>query len=241
MAANCEKVISDLFAAWTRLNVEEVMSHFAEDAVWDNVPMSPAKGKQAIREMTQGFMKDMSAFNVKILKSLHEGNVVFDSRVDTITTKSGKKPGFRAYWRWKYRRCGGRSRIDREIRDLIRRMSEKNPLWGAPGIHGDLLMLAIEVTQSRDLRGHPTTTVARYMTRRRGHPRGLEDVPPQSCLRDRVHRSVRGSLHLLQTALGPGHSSSHSQATGEHQRNEQSDRRVDRGQVTDAFPWDEAP
>jgi|ERR1700692_5016992 limonene-1,2-epoxide hydrolase len=91
MAANCEKVISDLFAAWTRLNVEEVMSHFAEDAVWDNVPMSPAKGKQAIREMTHGFMKDMSAFSVKILKSLHEGNVVFDSRVDTITTKSGKK------------------------------------------------------------------------------------------------------------------------------------------------------
>jgi len=50
MAVNCEKVVRDLFAAWTRLNVDEVMSHFAEDAVWDNVPMSPAKGKQAIRE-----------------------------------------------------------------------------------------------------------------------------------------------------------------------------------------------
>jgi limonene-1,2-epoxide hydrolase len=91
MAVNCEKVIRDLFAAWTRLNLEDVMSYFAEDAVWDNVPMSPAKGKQAIREMTHGFMKDMSAFSVKILKSLHEGNVVFDSRVDTITMKSGKK------------------------------------------------------------------------------------------------------------------------------------------------------
>ena len=58
MAVNCEKVVGDLFAAWTRLNLDEVMSHFAEDAVWDNVPMSPAKGKQAIREMTHGFMKD---------------------------------------------------------------------------------------------------------------------------------------------------------------------------------------
>jgi len=67
------------------------MTYFAEDAVWDNVPMSPAKGKQAIREMMHGFMKDMSAFSVKILKSLHGGNVVFDSRVDTITMKSGKK------------------------------------------------------------------------------------------------------------------------------------------------------
>jgi limonene-1,2-epoxide hydrolase len=91
MAVNCENVISDLFDAWTRLNLDEVVSHFAEAAVWDNVPMSPAKGKQAIREMTHAFMRDMSAFNVKILKSLHAGNVVFNSRVDTITMKSGKK------------------------------------------------------------------------------------------------------------------------------------------------------
>src|ERR1700682_461173 len=91
MAVNCEKVVGDLFAAWTRLNLDEVMSQFAEDAVWDNVPMSPAKGKQAIREMTRGFMKDTSAFSVNILKSVHEGNVVFNSRVDTITKKNGKK------------------------------------------------------------------------------------------------------------------------------------------------------
>ncbi len=69
--------------------------------------------------------------------------------------------GFRAYWRWKSRRRGGRPRIDREIRDLIRRMSEETPLWGAPRIHGELLMLGIEVAQS---------TVARYMTRPQGPP-----------------------------------------------------------------------
>src|SRR5258708_7104540 len=69
--------------------------------------------------------------------------------------------GFRAYWRWKSRRCRGRPRIDREIRDLIRRMSKENFLWGATRIHGELLMLGIEVAQS---------TVARYMTRRQGPP-----------------------------------------------------------------------
>jgi hypothetical protein len=31
---NCEKVVADLFAAWTRLSLDEVMSYFAEDAVW---------------------------------------------------------------------------------------------------------------------------------------------------------------------------------------------------------------
>ena len=42
------------------------------------------------------------------------------------------------------------------MRDLIQRMSRENPLWGAPRIHGDLLMLGIEVAQS---------TVSKYMIR----------------------------------------------------------------------------
>jgi limonene-1,2-epoxide hydrolase len=91
MAANCEKVVNDLFAAWTRLNLDEVMGLFAEDGVWDNVPMSPAKGKQAIRDMTNGFMKDATSFSAKILRTVHEGNVVCNERVDTIVMKNGKK------------------------------------------------------------------------------------------------------------------------------------------------------
>jgi len=52
--------------------------------------------------------------------------------------------GFRVYWRWRSRRVGGRPRIDAEIRALIRRMNRENPLWGAPRIHGKLLMLGID-------------------------------------------------------------------------------------------------
>ena len=33
----------------------------------------------------------------------------------------------------------GRPKMSREIRDLIRKMSQANPLWGAPRIHGELL------------------------------------------------------------------------------------------------------
>jgi hypothetical protein len=39
--------------------------------------------------------------------------------------------GFAAYWRWKSRSPWGRPRIAKEVRDLIRRMSLENPLWGA--------------------------------------------------------------------------------------------------------------
>ena len=53
-------------------------------------------------------------------------------------------------------RRGGRPRIDAEIRDLISRMARDNVLWGAPRIHGELLMLGFKVSQA---------TVSRYLRR----------------------------------------------------------------------------
>jgi hypothetical protein len=41
------------------------------------------------------------------------------------------RAGFRAFWRWESRNKAGRPRIDRGLRDLIKRMSSENPLWGA--------------------------------------------------------------------------------------------------------------
>jgi hypothetical protein len=60
--------------------------------------------------------------------------------------------GFRAYWRWKSRHVGDRPRIDSEIRALIRRINRENPLWGAPRIHGELLMLGIRPQSSASVR-----------------------------------------------------------------------------------------
>src|SRR5919198_4605233 len=68
------------------------------------------------------------------------------------------RAGFRAYWRWKSRSRGGRPTTPEEIRQLIRKMSVANPLWGAPRIHGELLKLGIddsERTVSRFLRRRP--------------------------------------------------------------------------------------
>jgi hypothetical protein len=80
-------------------------------------------------------------------------------KLDTIVR--WHRAGFRSYWRWKSRRRGGRPTVPVEIRRLIREMSIANPLWGAPRIHGELLKLGIDIGQ---------TSVAKYMTRRRGPP-----------------------------------------------------------------------
>src|SRR5206468_1126421 len=54
-----------------------------------------------------------------------------------------------------------RSALDQELRDLIRRISRANPLWGAPRIHGELLKLGLTVSQA---------TVSKYMVRPRRPP-----------------------------------------------------------------------
>src|SRR5438094_4891593 len=41
------------------------------------------------------------------------------------------RQGFRHYWAWKSQRRLGRPAIRTELRDLIRRISRANPLWGA--------------------------------------------------------------------------------------------------------------
>jgi transposase InsO family protein len=71
------------------------------------------------------------------------------------------RAGFRRYWRWKSRPRGGRPQIETDLRALIRQMSMENPLWGAPRIHGELLKLGFEVAQS---------SVAKYMVKRGGPP-----------------------------------------------------------------------
>jgi hypothetical protein len=71
------------------------------------------------------------------------------------------RAGFRAYWRWKSRGRPGRPRVSRALRELIRRMSKENALWGAPRIHGELLKLGFEIAES---------TVSKYMIRHRGPP-----------------------------------------------------------------------
>jgi transposase InsO family protein len=124
---------------------------------------------------------------------------------------------------------GGRPQIDTKLRALIRRISMENPLWGAPRIHGELLKLGFEVAQS---------SVAKYMVKRRGPPsQGLRtflrnQAPDIAAMDlfvvptigfDLLYAFVdRRDLVWINVTANP---------TAEW---------VAR-QITEAFPWDEAP
>lgn len=82
--------------------------------------------------------------------------------VKPATAIAWHRQGFRLFWTWKIRHGRvGRPAVSYEVRDLIRRMSRENPLWGAPHIHGELLKLGIQISE---------TSVAKYMVRHRKPP-----------------------------------------------------------------------
>jgi putative transposase len=73
------------------------------------------------------------------------------------------RAGFRLYWRLisRARTQVGRRPTSREVRELIFRMRVENPTWGAPRIHGELLMLGFglsERTISRWMKRGPRST-----------------------------------------------------------------------------------
>src|SRR5258708_19061853 len=139
--------------------------------------------------------------------------------------------GFRRSWRWRSK--SGRPSINRELRDLIWQMSEANPLWGAPRIHGELLKLGIEVSQA---------TVAKYMVRRQGAPspswRSFLRNHAEGICAIEMFVVASASFRLLYMMIILAHDRGKIMRTAvtEHPTEAWLSR-----QVPEAFPWDTAP
>jgi len=95
--------------------------------------------------------------------------------------------GFRLYWRWKSS-VRGRPKVPSEIRNLIRRMSLENPLWGAPRIQAELALLSHDVAES---------TVAKYMVLRRP---GLPSQTWRSFLANHMNCTAACDFFVVPTA-----------------------------------------
>jgi transposase InsO family protein len=145
------------------------------------------------------------------------------------------KKGFKLFWRFKSRRKGpGQPPINPEIRDLVRRMAEANPLWGAPRIHGELLKLGIEISER---------TISNLMPRR-------DTKPPsqtwRTFLKNRMTRMVSIDFFTVPNAtfriLFVLVILSHSRRQIVHFKITSNPAAVwTAQQIVNAFPWDTAP
>ena len=90
MATDAEKIVTDFCNAWPRKNVDELLAFFTDDAVYHNIPLESAKGKDAIRSVINTFLPMARSLQFKVLHSAGNGNVVFNERVDIFDLGNGK-------------------------------------------------------------------------------------------------------------------------------------------------------
>lgn len=85
-----ETVVRNFCEAFSRQDIEELLDYFAEEAVYENVPIGTATGKQAIRTTLQQFIVPGSQAKFEILWLASNGAAVLTERVDHLTI--GNKP-----------------------------------------------------------------------------------------------------------------------------------------------------
>jgi limonene-1,2-epoxide hydrolase len=89
--ADAKQVVRDFCAAWERLDKQALLDAFTDDAVYHNMPMQPAVGKEAIGQLLTFILAqagDGVVFEIKHIAA--DGNVVLTERVDTFTTGDKK-------------------------------------------------------------------------------------------------------------------------------------------------------
>jgi transposase InsO family protein len=212
--------IVDLFKSRRRLEAENLFLRHQ---------LSIALRRAPPRLRLRGIDRALLVWMTRLLPSLLDAAKV----VQPETILRWHRAGFIAFWRWKSRKRAGRPKIDRGLRDLIRRMSKENPQWGASRIHGELLMLGFEVAQS---------TVSKYMVR--------GGTPPsqgwKTFLRNHAHAIAAIDLCVVPTltferlfaflVLGHGRRQLLWVEVTRHPTAEWLAR-----QITEAFPWTSTP
>ena len=114
-------LVLDRFKSRHRLEIENLYLRHQL-----NIAMRKAPQRLRLRGADRAFMVWMTR--------LWPGLFSLSRVVRPDTIMRWHRAGFAAYWRWKSRGQPGRPRISSELRELIRRMSRDNRLWGAPRI-----------------------------------------------------------------------------------------------------------
>ncbi|MGE3702677.1 MAG: limonene-1,2-epoxide hydrolase family protein [Hyphomicrobiaceae bacterium] len=84
-----ETVVRKFIAAWSRLDVEELLDFFAEDGTYHNMMAKPVSGHENLRMFIGGFVKGWSATEWEVINIMSREDIVMAERLDR--TRLGDK------------------------------------------------------------------------------------------------------------------------------------------------------
>lgn len=81
MSAESDLILR-MIDGFNKIDLDAIVDCFADDAIYDNVPMAAVQGTDAIRTTLQGFMGAASEVQWDIVNIVADGGVVLTERVD---------------------------------------------------------------------------------------------------------------------------------------------------------------
>ena len=76
------QTIKAFIAAWSNLDVDELVGYFCEDGIYYNMPAQPVQGHEKLKLFIEGFIAKWTKTTWETLNIIDEGNVVIVERLD---------------------------------------------------------------------------------------------------------------------------------------------------------------
>lgn len=89
MIISNEQLVRNFIAAWSSLDVEEILSYFADDGTYHNMPIAPVTGRENLRAFIAAFLTDWTSTDWDIINITCQNDTVFAERMDR--TKIGSR------------------------------------------------------------------------------------------------------------------------------------------------------
>ena len=80
--SNNVQTIKAFIAAWSNLDVDELVGYFCEDGIYYNMPAQPVQGHEKLKLFIEGFIAKWTKTTWETLNIIGEGNVVIVERLD---------------------------------------------------------------------------------------------------------------------------------------------------------------
>ena len=89
MTRSADELVTEFCKLWAAPDPDELAAYFTEDAVYHNIPMEPAQGRQAIKEFIAGFLAAFDGIDFNVHRQVSDGTLVMNERTDVVRRKGG--------------------------------------------------------------------------------------------------------------------------------------------------------
>jgi limonene-1,2-epoxide hydrolase len=83
-------VVRRFCAAWSRLDLDELVGFFTDDAVYHNIPIAPVVGPDQIRATIENFTGGVESIEFRVDAIAADGGTVLTERVDVFRFPGGQ-------------------------------------------------------------------------------------------------------------------------------------------------------